>query len=77
MLFMSVPKGLLRGYVKMINILLSITGPYFKPIHPAYFLNEDRRSQYYCSRHIPGDKSNNEWSRVTIPTLISKNRDYM
>ena len=60
-----VPKGLPIGCLKMIDMLKKVTGAHFQPIKPAYILNGDCSSQYYCSGISSGDSGNNKWSRVT------------
>ena len=70
-------KGLPRGCLKLIDMLLSVTGSHFKPILPAYLLNEDCSSQYYCSGSIKGDNVNNGWSRVSTDSLVARNKDSM
>ena len=37
----NTPKGLSLGSHKMLQLLKQVTGSHFKPIHPAYLLNED------------------------------------
>ena len=59
------PKDLPKGCYTLINMIKKVTGSHFKPILPAFLLNEDCTSQYYCSGSLKGDPVNNGWSRVT------------
>ena len=52
-----------------------ITGTHFKPIFPAFILNEDCSSQYYFAGITLNDTENNRWARVTIDTLLNRNKD--
>ena len=56
-------------------MMRDVTGCHFKPIKPAYLLNEDCSSQYYCSGTTKGDPRNNGWSRATTDSLKSRNKD--
>ena len=71
----NIPKGLPRGCIKLISMLKLVTGSHFRPIHPAFLLNEDCSSQYYCSGSIKNDSKNNGWSRVTTQSLKCRDRD--
>ena len=62
---MAWAKGFAAGLLYTINMIKKVTGSYFKPILPAFLLNEDCTSQYYCSGSLKGDHVNNGWSRVT------------
>ena len=63
--------------VLFIKLLKDVTGAHFKPVEPAYLLNEDCSGQYYCSRTQSADKMNNGWSRMTTSSLTSRNKDSM
>ena len=71
----SGPKGLPRGCYDLIDIIKRVTGSHVKPILPAFLVNEDCTSQYYCSGSTKGDTGNNGWSRVTTESLESRDMD--
>ena len=58
---MAWAKGFAAGLLYTINMIKKVTGSYFKPILPAFLLNED----CYCSGSLKGDPVNNGWSIVT------------
>ena len=43
------PKYLSRGAIELLKLLKNVTGSHFRPMLPAYILNEDCSSQYYFS----------------------------
>ena len=49
------PKGLPTGCSKMLQMIKQVTGSHFQPVNPAFILNEDCTSQYYCSGKISDD----------------------
>ena len=56
-------------------MMKSVTGSHFKPVHPAYVLNEDCSSQYYCSGSVKDDHAHNGWSRVKEDSLCARSKD--
>ena len=56
-------------------MLKDVTGAHFRPILPAYILNEDCSSQYYFSGTTINDQGYNGWARVKTKTLESRNKD--
>ena len=71
------PKNLPAGAKKMLELLKMVTGSHFKPIFPAFLLNEDCSSQYYFSGSMKNDHSNNGWSHVTETSLERRSTDSM
>ena len=69
------PKNLPKGCQEMLSLLTRVTGNHFKPIHPAFLLNEDCSSQYYFSGTTKNDSANNGWSRVDTDSLITRKKD--
>ena len=69
------PKNLPTGCQEMLLLLTRVTGNHFKPIHPAYLLNEDCSSQYYFCGTAKNDSANNGWSRVDTDSLIARKKD--
>ena len=58
----------------LLDIMLDVIGVHFKPIFPAYILNEDYSSQYYFAGNCGKDSQNNNWSRVTTESLVNRNK---
>ena len=71
----SAPKGLPNGSRKLIEIMKNVTGAHFKPVLPAFLLNEDCSSQYYFSGSVKNDHANNGWSRVKDTSLEDRGKD--
>lgn len=68
-------KVLPKGLNLLLQIMKNITVSHFKPISPAYLLNEDCSSQYYFSGLTRNNYMNNGWYRVTTESLVSRNKD--
>lgn len=58
-------------------MMKDVTGAYFKPLFPAYVLNNNCSPQYYFSGTINGDHINNQWACLTTQLLTSINMDSM
>ena len=55
----SAPKKLPKGSLLLLKLMKDITGSYFRPIFPAYLLNEDCSIHYYFSGTAVDDPTNN------------------
>ena len=51
-----------------------VTGAHFKPLFPAYVINEDSSSQYYFAGTAQDGHINNGWSHVTTQSLNTRNK---
>ena len=69
------PKHLPIGCRKLLDLLKQVTGSFFKPINPAYLLNEDCNNQYYFSGVSTSDPHSNGWSHVTTDTIFNRSKD--
>ena len=69
------PRGLPQGCKNLLNIMKRVTGSHFKPILPAFLLNEDSSSQYYFSDSARNDCANSGWSRVKDDSLKTRGKD--
>ena len=58
-------------------MMKDVTGSHFKPIFPAYVLNEDCSSQYYFAGTTINDTKTNSWARVKTASLENRNKDSM
>ena len=63
------PKYLSRGAIKLLKLMKDVTCAHFRPIFPAYILNEDFISQYYFADTTINDQGYNSWARVQIKSL--------
>ena len=69
------PQNISQGSCKLLGIKLRVTSAHFKPIFPAYILNEDCSSQYYFVSNSGKDSQNNIWARVITESLVNRNKD--
>ena len=71
----SAPKGLPVGCTKLLEMLKMVTGSHFKPVFPAFLLNEDCSSQYFFSGTVRNDPANNGWARVKEESYHTRGKD--
>ena len=71
----SAPKALPAGCTKLLEMLKMVTGSHFKPVFPAFLLNEDCSSQYFFSGTVRNDPANNGWARVKEESYHTRGKD--